>query len=185
MFRFMFTSTFLILGADGIRPHHHVNESMFWTDFLAMVGAFGCCVSSALTLVVRPESLLIVRDAPVLTALMQLRRSSSPDPQSRNIWLASQNKWPPLPPDKLWNLGKNHGSLLCHQNHPFTPPNRWHSRLMMMNHPHILMTSPTALMINSPGRVRHETAIGEISMGSLRFFRLHLLSVVTVARMLR
>lgn len=49
----MFTGAFLILGVDGIRPHHHVNESMFWTDFLAMVGAFGCCVSSALTLVVR------------------------------------------------------------------------------------------------------------------------------------
>jgi len=51
-FRFMFTGTFLVLGADGVRPHHHVNESMFWTDFLAMIGAFGCCVSSALTLVI-------------------------------------------------------------------------------------------------------------------------------------
>lgn len=51
-FRLMFTGTFLILGSDGVRPHHHVNESMFWTDFLAMVGAFGCCVSSALTLVI-------------------------------------------------------------------------------------------------------------------------------------
>lgn len=54
IFRIMFTTPFLILGADGVRGHHHVNESMFWTDFLAMVGAFGCCVSSALTLVVRP-----------------------------------------------------------------------------------------------------------------------------------
>jgi len=54
----MFTGAFLILGADGIRPHHHVNESMFWTDFLAMVGAFGCCVSSALTLVVRRYSIV-------------------------------------------------------------------------------------------------------------------------------
>ncbi|KAF9645885.1 hypothetical protein BDM02DRAFT_3100759 [Thelephora ganbajun] len=56
VFRLMFTSTFLILGVDGVRPHHHVNESMFWTDFLAMVGSFGCCISSALTLVVRPQS---------------------------------------------------------------------------------------------------------------------------------
>jgi len=52
VFRLMFTTPFLILGADGIRGHHHINESMFWTDFLAMVGAFGCCVSSALTLVI-------------------------------------------------------------------------------------------------------------------------------------
>ena len=53
VFRLMFTGAFLILGADGVRPHHHVNESMFWTDFLAMIGAFGCCISSALTIVVR------------------------------------------------------------------------------------------------------------------------------------
>lgn len=92
MFRFMFTSTFLILGADGVRTHHHVNESMFWTDFLAMVGAFGCCVSSALTLVVRPQSLLRAHYALVLTALVQLCRSSSPDLQSQNTWLAGRNK---------------------------------------------------------------------------------------------
>ena len=59
-FRLMFTVSFLILGADGVRPHHHVNESMFWTDFLAMVGAFGCCVSSALTIVVRHLLELVV-----------------------------------------------------------------------------------------------------------------------------
>lgn len=64
MFRLMFTGAFLILGADGVHPHNHVNESMFWTDFLAMVGAFGCSISSALTLVVRPQSL----QAPVLAA---------------------------------------------------------------------------------------------------------------------
>jgi len=52
VFRLMFTGAFLTLGADGIHPHHHVNESMFWTDFLAMIGAFGCCVSSALTIVI-------------------------------------------------------------------------------------------------------------------------------------
>ena len=55
-FRLMFTGAFLVLGVDGVHEHH-VNESMFWTDFLAMVGAFGCCLSSALTLVVRPQSL--------------------------------------------------------------------------------------------------------------------------------
>ena len=55
----MFTGSFLILGADGVRSHHHVNESMFWTDFLAMVGAFGCCISSALTLVVRRPAVTV------------------------------------------------------------------------------------------------------------------------------
>lgn len=52
VFRFMFTIPFIILGSDGVRGHHHVNESMFWTDFLAIVGAFGLSISSALTLVI-------------------------------------------------------------------------------------------------------------------------------------
>jgi len=53
----MFTGAFLVLGADGVHERHNVNDSMFWTDFLTMVGAFGCCFSSVLTLVVRLRSL--------------------------------------------------------------------------------------------------------------------------------
>jgi len=56
----MFTGAFLVLGADGVRPHHHVNESVFWTDFLAMIGAFGLCISSALTIVVRYQLFEVV-----------------------------------------------------------------------------------------------------------------------------
>ncbi|KAJ7826921.1 hypothetical protein B0H14DRAFT_3722126 [Mycena olivaceomarginata] len=55
LFRFLFVVPFVILGADGVRDHVHINESMLWTvlpDFLAMVAAFGCCISSALTLVI-------------------------------------------------------------------------------------------------------------------------------------
>ncbi|KAF8186528.1 hypothetical protein K438DRAFT_1596383 [Mycena galopus ATCC 62051] len=52
VFRFIFVDPFVILGSDGVRPHKHINESMLWTDFLTIVGAFGCCISSALTLVI-------------------------------------------------------------------------------------------------------------------------------------
>jgi hypothetical protein len=51
-FRFLFTVPLLILGVDGIRPHQHINESMIWTDFLAMLAAFGCVTSSGITLVI-------------------------------------------------------------------------------------------------------------------------------------
>ncbi|KAF7374009.1 hypothetical protein MSAN_00281300 [Mycena sanguinolenta] len=51
IFRFIFVVPFVILGVDGVRPHAHVNESMLWTDFLIMMGSFGCCIS-ALTLVI-------------------------------------------------------------------------------------------------------------------------------------
>ncbi|KAJ7908483.1 hypothetical protein B0H13DRAFT_2016497 [Mycena leptocephala] len=51
-FRFVFVVPLVILGLDGIRPHKHINESMLWTDFLTMIAAFGCCISSALTLVI-------------------------------------------------------------------------------------------------------------------------------------
>ncbi|KNZ72378.1 hypothetical protein J132_03469 [Termitomyces sp. J132] len=51
-FRFLFTVPLLILGIDGARPHHHINESMFWTDLLVMVAGFGCAISSAITLVI-------------------------------------------------------------------------------------------------------------------------------------
>ncbi|KAF8963629.1 hypothetical protein BDZ97DRAFT_1904814 [Flammula alnicola] len=49
---FFFTVPLLILGVDGVRPHVHVNESMFWTDFLIMVAGFGCAISSGITLVI-------------------------------------------------------------------------------------------------------------------------------------
>jgi len=52
VFRFIFVIPFVILGADGVRVHTHINESMLWTDFLTMIAAFGVCISSALTLVI-------------------------------------------------------------------------------------------------------------------------------------
>ncbi|EIW80587.1 hypothetical protein CONPUDRAFT_82756 [Coniophora puteana RWD-64-598 SS2] len=51
-FRFLFTVPFIILGIDGVRPHQHINDNMFATDFLAMIAGVGCSVSSALTLVI-------------------------------------------------------------------------------------------------------------------------------------
>ncbi|KAG8735362.1 hypothetical protein FRC10_010681 [Ceratobasidium sp. 414] len=53
VFRFMFVLPLLTLAADGIKPNHnHVNESPFWTDLLAMLGAIGCIVSSIITLLI-------------------------------------------------------------------------------------------------------------------------------------
>ncbi|KAG6839917.1 hypothetical protein C0991_010397 [Blastosporella zonata] len=52
VFRLLFTLPLLSLGVDGVRPHHHINDSMMWTDFLTMVGAFGCSISSGITLVI-------------------------------------------------------------------------------------------------------------------------------------
>ncbi|KAF8806628.1 hypothetical protein BYT27DRAFT_7224369 [Phlegmacium glaucopus] len=52
VFRFLFTVPLLILGVDGVRPHSHVNESLFATDFLVLVSGFGCIISSAITLVI-------------------------------------------------------------------------------------------------------------------------------------
>ncbi|KJA28832.1 hypothetical protein HYPSUDRAFT_128746 [Hypholoma sublateritium FD-334 SS-4] len=52
VFRYLFTLPLLILGADGVRPHTHINESMMWTDFLVMIAGFGCCISSGITLVI-------------------------------------------------------------------------------------------------------------------------------------
>ncbi|KAJ7125428.1 hypothetical protein C8R44DRAFT_618808 [Mycena epipterygia] len=52
VFRFIFVVPFVILGSDGLTVHTHINESMMWTDFLTMIAAFGCCISSALTLVI-------------------------------------------------------------------------------------------------------------------------------------
>jgi len=52
VFRLLFTVPLLILGIDGVRPHHHINESMLWTDFLTMIAGFGCAISSGITLVI-------------------------------------------------------------------------------------------------------------------------------------
>ncbi|KAF9012612.1 hypothetical protein BDQ17DRAFT_1297791 [Cyathus striatus] len=52
LFRFLFTLPLLVLGVDGVTPHKHVNESMFWTDILAIIAGFGCAISSGITLVI-------------------------------------------------------------------------------------------------------------------------------------
>ncbi|KAJ8489038.1 hypothetical protein ONZ45_g13720 [Pleurotus djamor] len=52
IFRFLFVVPLLILGVDGVRPHAHINENFFATDFLMMVAGFGCAISSAITLVI-------------------------------------------------------------------------------------------------------------------------------------
>jgi len=52
VFRFLFTVPFIILGVDGVRPHQHVNDKMFLTDFLAIIAGIGCVVSSGITLVI-------------------------------------------------------------------------------------------------------------------------------------
>ncbi|KAF7289231.1 hypothetical protein MIND_01384500 [Mycena indigotica] len=51
-FRFIMCIPLVILGVDGVRPHNHINESMLWTDILIMASAFGCGISSSLTLVI-------------------------------------------------------------------------------------------------------------------------------------
>ncbi|KAI0695189.1 hypothetical protein C8T65DRAFT_584489 [Cerioporus squamosus] len=52
VFRFLFVAPLLVLAIDGVRPHQHVNESPFWTEFLACVSGIGCVISSAITLVI-------------------------------------------------------------------------------------------------------------------------------------
>jgi len=52
IFRLLFLVPILILSADGLRPHHHVNENMFATDFLGIIAGLGCVVQSAITLII-------------------------------------------------------------------------------------------------------------------------------------
>ncbi|KZV65748.1 hypothetical protein PENSPDRAFT_114009 [Peniophora sp. CONT] len=52
-FRCLFVVPLFILACDGLRPHKHVNENMFATDFLAIIAAVGLVVSSGITLTVR------------------------------------------------------------------------------------------------------------------------------------
>ncbi|KLO16178.1 hypothetical protein SCHPADRAFT_224398 [Schizopora paradoxa] len=49
---FMFIPLF-ILGMDGVIGHKHsINESLFWTDLLATLAAFGCAFSSVCTILI-------------------------------------------------------------------------------------------------------------------------------------
>jgi hypothetical protein len=66
VFRIVFNLPFLVLGLDGVMGDHGINESpyvcpslrvgaslimcRFWSDFLFMLGAIGCFLSSAITL---------------------------------------------------------------------------------------------------------------------------------------
>lgn len=52
VFRLLFAVPLCILSIDGIRPHHHVNESVFGSEFLAMLAGFSVMVSSGITLVI-------------------------------------------------------------------------------------------------------------------------------------
>jgi hypothetical protein len=52
VFRLLFAVPLCILSIDGIRPHPHVNESIFASEFLSMLAGFGVIVSSGLTLVI-------------------------------------------------------------------------------------------------------------------------------------
>ena len=89
VFRLLFTVPLLVLGIDGVRPHHPINESMAWTgwfrlsdilplfsllfkivDTLTMISAVGCGISSGITLVVRSSLVLGVH------SLMSCRFSS-------------------------------------------------------------------------------------------------------------
>jgi len=52
VFRLLFAVPLFILSIDGIRPHPHVNENVFATEFLSMLAGFSVMVSSGLTLVI-------------------------------------------------------------------------------------------------------------------------------------
>lgn len=50
--RFLFVLPLLILGIDGFRPRHVLNENMAITDLLVTMAGLGCLLSSAMTLVI-------------------------------------------------------------------------------------------------------------------------------------
>ncbi|KAH9959124.1 hypothetical protein BC827DRAFT_1216351 [Russula dissimulans] len=52
LFRLLFAVSPFILAVDGLRPHHHINQSELGTELLAMLAGFGVIVSSGLTLVI-------------------------------------------------------------------------------------------------------------------------------------
>ncbi|KAF8267483.1 hypothetical protein EI94DRAFT_1581058, partial [Lactarius quietus] len=49
VFRLLFAVPLCILAIDGVRPHHHINDVMY---FLAITAGFGVVVSSGITLVI-------------------------------------------------------------------------------------------------------------------------------------
>ncbi|EJD43573.1 hypothetical protein AURDEDRAFT_167298 [Auricularia subglabra TFB-10046 SS5] len=51
-FRFVFVLPLFVLGLDGVLPNPVINESLFWTDILAIASAMGCCASSVMTLLI-------------------------------------------------------------------------------------------------------------------------------------
>jgi hypothetical protein len=52
VFRLLFAVPLCLLSIDGIRPHPHVNESVFASEFLSMLAGFSVIVSSGITLVI-------------------------------------------------------------------------------------------------------------------------------------
>jgi len=42
--------SFLLLSVDGVRSHHHINESLFLTDLLQAIAGFGVAISAAIAL---------------------------------------------------------------------------------------------------------------------------------------
>lgn len=50
--RFLFSVPLLLLGVDGVRKDHHINENMFATDLLGSLAAVGVAISSGITLVI-------------------------------------------------------------------------------------------------------------------------------------
>lgn len=52
VFRLFMTIPLIILGADGVRSHHVINEHQVWTDLLAFLAAVGTVISSAITLLI-------------------------------------------------------------------------------------------------------------------------------------
>jgi hypothetical protein len=52
VFRLLFVVPFFILAVDGLRPHQHINDVMFGTEFLGITAGFGVVVSSGITLVI-------------------------------------------------------------------------------------------------------------------------------------
>lgn len=53
IFKLLFLVPVLLIGIDGVNPRGHpINESMFWSEILGMSAAFGCIISSTITLLV-------------------------------------------------------------------------------------------------------------------------------------
>ncbi|KAH9042939.1 hypothetical protein EDB83DRAFT_2640711 [Lactarius deliciosus] len=52
VFRLLFAVPLFILAVDGVRPHQHINDTMFGSEFLAITGGFGVVISSGITLVI-------------------------------------------------------------------------------------------------------------------------------------